>query len=404
MFSHQIIKSLSIKTDSKIVLLIMDGLGGLPDPETNLTELEAAYTPNMDKIAKDANLGQIIPISPGITPGSGPAHLSLFGYDPVANVVGRGVLAALGIGFPLEKKDVAARINFCTVDGEGVVTDRRAGRISNEKNRQLVKKIQEQVKVAGVELFFKTVKEHRAVMVIRAEGLSGAINDTDPQQVGRKPYPCKPTDDTPEARKTANIVEGIVSQVKQVLKDEHPANMILLRGFASIPDIESMEEIYKLKCAAIAVYPMYRGLAKLVGMDVLPAPKDEEGEFEQLEEVYDDYDFFFIHIKGTDSSGEDGDYDRKKKVIEKVDSLLPRLLKLKPDVLAITGDHSTPSQLKSHSWHPVPVLIYSKNGRRDRTESFGERECAHGLLGTFYATDLLPLMMAKALKLNKFGA
>lgn len=404
MVNHELIKKLAIKTDSKIVLLIMDGLGGLPDEKTGLTELEAASTPNMDKIAAKSVLGLTIPIANGITPGSGPAHMSLFGYDPVQLEVGRGILSALGIDFPVEKRDVAARVNFCTIDNEGIITDRRAGRIATEKNQELAKKIETGVKIPGVELFFRTEKEHRAAMIVRGDSLSDKLSDTDPQKTGLAPLPVEPLDGTPEARLSAGIMNGIIAQIKNIIKDDHPANMVLARGFAKYPRIETMQEIYNLKCAAIAVYPMYRGLAKLVGMDVLPAPKDVHGEIEQLESVYKDYDFFFLHVKGTDSAGEDGDYARKKKVIEDFDKLLPGILALKPDVLAITGDHSTPSQMKAHSWHPVPTLIYSKWGRPDNVTKYGERDCAHGLLGNFPATDLMPLMMAKALKLNKFGA
>lgn len=404
MVNHDLIKKLKVKNDSKIVLLVMDGLGGLPDPETGMTELEAAHTPNMDQLAKRSVCGQTLPIARGITPGSGPAHLSLFGYDPIKLEVGRGILSALGIDFPVEKNDVAARINFCTVDENGVVTDRRAGRIPTEKNKVLSAKIEENVKVPGVKIFFRPEKEHRAALIIRGEGLSDELSDTDPQKVGRKPLKCEPVSETDAAKRTAQIANSVIEQVGKLLKDEHPANMILTRGYAKHPQLETMEEIYGLKCAAIAVYPMYRGLAKLVGMDVLPNPGTTEGEFEQLRKVYDDYDFFFVHIKGTDSAGEDGDYSRKLSVIRQVDKLLPMVLELKPDVLTLTGDHSTPSQMKAHSWHPVPTLMNAKFGRPDNTKTFGERECAYGLLGTFPAHDLMVLMMAKSLRLNKFGA
>ncbi len=404
MIDHELIKKLKVKNDKKIVLLVFDGLGGLPHRETGLTELEAAHSPNLDALAQKAACGLTIPIAPGITPGSGPAHLSLFGYDPIKMEVGRGILSALGIDFPVDRNDVAARINFCTVDEKGIVTDRRAGRIPTEKNIELSAMIEKNVKIPGVEIFFRPEKEHRAALIIRGEGLSDRLDDTDPQHTGEKPLECRPTDGSPQAEKTAVMVNDIIRQIGEILKDHHPANMVLTRGFAKHPKMETMEDIYGLKCAAIANYPMYRGLAKLVGMDVLPNPGSYEGEFAQLEENFDKYDFFFVHIKGTDSAGEDGSYERKMKTIEEVDLLLPRLLKLKPDVITVTGDHSTPSQMMAHSWHPVPTLIYSALGRPDRTETFGERECALGLLGTFNATYLMPLMMAKAMKLNKFGA
>lgn len=400
----EMMKRLSIKTKSKMIMFIMDGLGGLPNEATGRTELEEAACPNLDALAKKSICGLSVPIAAGITPGSGPAHLSLFGYDPLKYDIGRGILSALGIDFPVGKKDVAARINFCTIDDNGVITDRRAGRIATEKNREIAKKIEENVKVPGIEVFFRTEKEHRAALILRGEGLSDKISDTDPQLVGEKVPLCYPTDDSPEAKYTADIVNQVVAQVKDLIKSDYPANMILTRGFAKFPAIETMEEIYKLNCAAIAVYPMYRGLAKLVGMNVLPAPKDVEGEFDLLEKVYNDYDFFFFHVKETDSRGEDGDYEAKVKVIEKVDSLFPRLTALDPDVIVVTGDHSTPSQLKLHSWHPVPFMLYGKYNRPDHVEHFGESECGKGLLGTFPAIDTMALMMANALKLNKYGA
>ncbi|MFP4497501.1 MAG: 2,3-bisphosphoglycerate-independent phosphoglycerate mutase [Vulcanimicrobiota bacterium] len=404
MVNHELIKNLAITNDSKIVMLVMDGLGGLPHPETGLTELETARTPNMDSLIKKSICGFTVPIAQGITPGSGPAHLGLFGYDPIQTNVGRGILSALGIDFPVEKNDVCARVNFCTIDDNGVVTDRRAGRIPTELNQKLASKIEENVNIPGVKVFFKPEKEHRAAMIVRGEGLSDALADTDPQMTGKKPLNVEPTENTEKARKSAKIMNQITDQIRDLLKEDHPANMILTRGYAAYPKMETLPDIYRLKCAAIAVYPMYRGLAKLVGMDVLPNPKDYEGEFEQLKEVYNDYDFFFIHIKGTDSSGEDGDFDRKVKNIEEVDKFIPKVLELTPDVFVITGDHSTPALLKAHSWHPVPTMIYSKYGRMDYAEHFGEKECGRGLLGVIPASDLMPLLMAKALRLNKFGA
>jgi 2,3-bisphosphoglycerate-independent phosphoglycerate mutase len=401
---HELLKKLSIKSDSKIVMMVMDGLGGLPDEKTGLTELEAAHSPNLDRVAQESVCGLSIPIAPGITPGSGPAHLSLFGYDPLEHEIGRGILGALGIDFPVEKNDVAARINFCSIDDHGFVTDRRAGRIPTEKNAELSKKIEENVKVPGVQVFFRPEKEHRAALIIRGENLSDALSDTDPQKTGLKPLLVHPVSDSEEAKNTAVIANEIISQIKNILKDDHPANMVLARGFSKYPKIETMGEIYKLRCAAIAVYPMYRGLAKLVGMDVLPAPKDVPGEFELLKKVYNDYDFFFMHIKGTDSAGEDGDYQRKKKVIEDVDKLVPQIMELNPDVFIVTGDHSTPSQMKAHSWHPVPTLIRSKYARPDQVNKYGEREVCKGLLGNFFAIDIMSLAMAKALKLEKYGA
>jgi len=400
----EVLNSLINETKKKkIVLLVLDGLGGLPMQEGGLTELEAAQTPNMDKLAKDSMLGLHQGIRTGITPGSGPAHLSLFGYDPLKYMVGRGVLSALGIDFDLQKQDVAARGNFCTVDEKGLVTDRRAGRIPTEITERLCKMLNEKVSIPGVEVFLQPVKEYRFLLVLRGEGLSANIEETDPQAVGEEPLPAKAIDKASE--KAAEITREFVSQAKEILKDENPANMLLLRGFAQLPDWPMFPEVYKLKSIAIAMYPMYRGVAKLVGMDSPPASHSYEEEIDLLEEKWDAYDFFFVHIKKTDSYGEDGNFKNKVHEIEKVDALLPRILALNPDVLIITGDHSTPCAMKYHSWHPVPTLLYAKTCRPDGIEKFGERACRGGGLGVrFPAYELMTLALAHAGKLEKFGA
>ncbi len=387
----------------KIVLLVMDGLGGLPMEAGGKTELEAAQTPNLDALAKKSMLGLHQGIRTGITPGSGPAHLSLFGYDPIKYQVGRGVLSALGIDFNLEKNDVAARGNFCTVDEQGRITDRRAGRIPTEISERLCNLLNENVNIPGVEVFLQPVKEYRFLLVIRGEGLSGNIEETDPQVTGEKPLPAKALDK--ESEKAAGLVQEFVRQAGRILKDESPANMLLLRGFAQLPDWPMFPEVYGMKSIAIAMYPMYRGVAKLVGMDSPVASHSYEEEIEILEQNWADYDFFFVHIKKTDSYGEDGSFDKKVGEIEKVDALLPRILALDPSVLIITGDHSTPCAMKYHSWHPVPVLFYGKLCRPDLIESFGERACLKGGLGSrFPAYELMPLALAHAGRLEKFGA
>lgn len=392
-----------VKTnDTKIVLLVMDGLGGLPMESGGLTELEAANTPNLDKLAAEGICGLHQPVGPGITPGSGPSHLGLFGYDPIQYQVGRGVLSALGIDFDLQGGDVAARGNFCSLDEAGLVTDRRAGRIPTEKNQELCELLR-QIELPGVELFVETVKEYRMLLVLRGEGLSGVLADTDPQATGKKPLPAKAL--KPEAEKTAQLVQQFIDEAHNILKDHHPANMLLLRGFAQRPDWPTFEQAFGVKAGAIAVYPMYRGLAKLVGMEVVPTGQDVPDEFTTLEERWNDYDFFYLHVKRIDSAGEDGDFDRKVSLIEEVDQLIPRLRALGPDVVIVTGDHSTPSYLQYHSWHPVPVLLWSKQCRTDRVEQFGERACVNGALGPrLPAIDLIPLAMANALRLEKFGA
>lgn len=387
----------------KIVLLVMDGLGGLPMEEGGLTELEAAETPNMDALAKKSMLGLHQAIRTGITPGSGPAHLSLFGYDPLKYQVGRGALSALGIDFDLQKQDVAARGNFCTVDEEGRITDRRAGRIPTEISERLCQMLNEKISIPGVQVFLQPVKEYRFLLVLRGEGLSGNIEETDPQVVGEKALPAKAMDQASE--KAAEIVQEFVRQAQDILKDEHPANMLVLRGFAQLPDWPSFPEVFGLRAMAIAMYPMYRGVAKLVGMEAPPAAQSYEEEIDLLEKHWEGYDFFFVHIKKVDSYGEDGAFDKKVHEIEKTDALLPRILALDPEVVIITGDHSTPSAMKTHSWHPVPVLLYAKTCRPDGIERFGERDCLGGGLGVrFPAYELMPLALAHAGRMEKFGA
>ena len=396
------IKTLVKPAETKIVLLVIDGLGGLPRKSDNLTELEAANTPNLDSLAKKGICGLQQPVGPGITPGSGPGHLGIFGYDPVKYKVGRGVLAALGIGFDLQPGDVAARGNFCTIDENGNVLDRRAGRIPTEKNKELCEILRD-IKLPGVEVFVETVKEHRCLIVLRGENLSGDLIDTDPQEIGKKPLQSQAL--SSDGTHTAELVSQFLDQVNNVLADQHPANMILLRGFSKKPNWPSMQEAFGLKSAAIAGYPMYRGVSKLIGMDILETGSTIKDEFTTLENHWDDYDFFYLHVKKTDSAGEDGDFDRKVSVIEETDREIPRLLELNPDVIIVTGDHSTPSLMKAHSWHPVPVLIWSKLCRADTVDCFGERACITGGLGNrLPAIDLMPLALANAKRLEKFGA
>ncbi|MCL0103164.1 2,3-bisphosphoglycerate-independent phosphoglycerate mutase [Dehalococcoidia bacterium] len=401
MIDLEILKEISVRTPTKIVLLVLDGLGGLPHPETGKTELETARTPNLDRLAAEGICGLSDPVSPGITPGSGLAHLSLFGYDPVRFPVGRGVLEALGIDFDLQQGDVAARGNFCTIDENGVVTDRRAGRIATERNIELCRMLNE-IEIADIELFVLPVKEHRLAVVFRGRGLSGEVQDTDPQQTGLLPREAVPL--SPHAAKTATVANEFLLRARSALTDSHPANMVLLRGFSQRPSLPQMGEVLKLSPAAIATYPMYRGLAKLAGMQVLETGITFADELDTLACHWEEHDFFYVHIKQTDSAGEDGDFDRKVRVIEEADALLPRLMSLNPDVLIVTGDHSTPATLKGHSWHPVPILLHSRWCRPDRTREFSESACLRGGLGRIPATDIMPLAMANALKLSKFGA
>ncbi|MBI2954722.1 MAG: 2,3-bisphosphoglycerate-independent phosphoglycerate mutase [Chloroflexi bacterium] len=395
------LRKLATSSPSKIVLFVMDGLGGLPIETGGLTELESARTPNLDALAAKSICGLHEPVGPGITPGSGPGHLSLFGYDPLKFEFGRGVLEALGVDFELKGTDVAARGNFATESG-GLITDRRAGRISSEESAKICHLLQKNVRLPGVELFVIPVKEHRFALVFRGEGLSDKLTETDPEKEGRPAPKVLPLE--PAAQGSADLANSFIDQAQKLLANRSNANMVLLRGFAKYPNIPTLPQLYGLRAAAIASYPMYRGLGKLVGMDALRTGETLKDELATLAENYDKFDYFYVHFKRTDSAGEDGDYDRKVRAIEEVDREIPELLRLEPDVIVVTGDHSTPSVLRGHSWHPVPVMLYSKYCRPDAVAEFSERGCAGGALGRFKATELMPLALANALKLSKFGA
>jgi 2,3-bisphosphoglycerate-independent phosphoglycerate mutase len=424
---EELLKKISIENERKMVLLVLDGLGGLP--VEGRTELETARTPNLDLLAAESELGLSHPIAPGVTPGSGPAHLSLFGYDPLRYEIGRGILEALGVGIEVGPRSVAVRGNFATLEN-GRITDRRAGRIPTEKNREIVAFLSDRIRrIEDAEVRLYSGEEHRFVLVLTAEGLSDQLADADPEATG---VPIKYAQAKEEAAaKTARIVNLFIDRLGAELAGQHPANTCLLRGFAKYPAIPSMAELFKLKAAAIAVYPMYKGLAQLVGMEVLGTGRTIEDQVATLKKHYADFNFFFVHLKKTDSYGEDGDFARKVAVIEEFDRWLPAILELTPDVLAVTGDHSTPALMKGHSWHPNPVLLKSAFQRRmpdgggtldaiacgspdgqacgkvtvnARAPKFGETACARGILGNFSAMDILPLMMANALKFKKFGA
>ncbi|MEX2286753.1 MAG: 2,3-bisphosphoglycerate-independent phosphoglycerate mutase [Planctomycetaceae bacterium] len=398
---HVLTRRLQRASASKIVLLVADGLGGLPEQPGGKTELETANTPNLDALARRGVLGLSTPVLPGIAPGSGPGHLGLFGYDPLRYDIGRGVLEALGIDFELGPDDVAIRGNFCTVDKNGNIIDRRAGRIPSEVGAALCKRL-EKIKIPGVEVFVRPVKEYRLVIVLRAPGLGGEVEDTDPQRTGVPPLAPIPRDEA--SMRTAEICKEFVREAAQILKDDAPANLLTLRGIAKRPAIPTYKEVYGLKAAAIAVYPMYRGLARLVGMDVLDAGANIGEQTERLTASWNDYDFFFVHYKYTDSTGEDGNFAAKVSRTEELDAAIPAIAAMKPDVLVVTGDHSTPSKLRSHSWHPVPVLLSAETCRFDACDSFGESQCLRGGLGQFEAKYLMLLALAHAGRLDKYGA
>jgi 2,3-bisphosphoglycerate-independent phosphoglycerate mutase len=398
---EEIVKGLAAKNEKKIVLLVMDGLGGLPREKGGKTELESAHTPNLDALAAASECGLHLPIGYGITPGSAPGHLALFGYDPLEYPIGRGVVAAMGIGFPMKAGDVAARLNFATLDAAGSISDRRAGRIPTEKCAELCELLKA-VSVKGVEVSVKPVKDYRAVVVFRGKGLSDAVADTDPQIMGVKPLDPAATEE--KGKRTAEVAKDFITQARRILSSQSPANGVLLRGFAELPHIPSMADLHQLSPAALAVYPDYKGVSRLVGMDIIEDLADLDGQAKGLAAAWASHDFFFIHHKYTDSRGEDGDFDAKVKEIEKVDAFLPRVLAMKPDVLIVTGDHSTPAVAKSHTSHPVPFLISAAEIRPDGVAGFGERECGRGAWGVIPGVMLLRIALAYAGKLKKFGA
>lgn len=402
-----LIRRLATPSETKVVLCVMDGLGGLQGPRGR-TELEEADSPHLDRLAELGAVGQSIPVGIGITPGSGPGHLALFGLDPLRHEVGRGALEATGIELELGPADVAARGNLCTVDAEGLIVDRRAGRVATTVTAEITE-VLSAVTLPGVELLVRPVREHRFVLVLRGDGLSAAITETDPQRVGAPPLAAEPLAGVedgarPAAERTAELVNGFVGEARALLRTRERANALTLRGWATRPDLPQLPELWRLRAAALATYPMYRGLARLVGMDVLDAGDSVDTQLAALARHWEEYDFFFVHWKHTDSAGEDGDFLRKVRAIEEFDRAIPRLLEFGPDVLVVTGDHSTPATMAAHSWHPVPLLMSGRHVRVDGSHGFGEGECARGGLGTIPGREVLPLAFAHAGRLQKYGA
>jgi len=407
MKTETLYKSLRLpnEPDTKLVLLVLDGVGDIATAETRfLTALEAAKTPNLDELAKASAMGRMTPVAPGITPGSGPGHLGLFGYDPLEYEVGRGVIEALGLGIELKSGDIAARANFSTLDSKGIVTDRRAGRIATEVNEALCTKLQKIKKVGDAEVIIRPGKSHRFVVVFRGKGLEGPLTDSDPHHEGAPIKKVEAAVKSAKAKEAAAVVNEFYAKALPLIEKEHPANGFLLRGIAHLPKIPTFEERFGLKAGAIAVYPMYKGLAQLIGMQKLEGTNTTKEEFEKYLAEYGNYDYFFIHVKGTDMAGEDGNFDQKVAVIEEVDRALPVLLQKKPMVLAVTGDHSTPVPMKSHSWHPQPVMIHGPVSGSDKLDRFTETNANRGSLGIFKSRNLIRYMMANAKLFDKFGA
>ena len=387
--------------ESKVVLCVMDGLGGFARAETERSELEQSDTPNLDRLTETSDVGLTTPVGMGITPGSGPGHLALFGYDPYRFDIGRGVLEAVGIDFELGPDDVAARGNFCTLDADGNISDRRAGRIASEKSAAIVERLRA-IELDGAKLFVEPVREHRFVLVLRAPGLGEDVTTTDPQREGVPPLAAQGADAASE--RTAALVNEFVAKASELIADEEAANGLTLRGFATYPVLPQMEDIWGVRAAALAVYPMYRGLAKLAGMRALACPGGMEEQLAVARERWDEFDYFFIHYKKTDAAGEDGDFLGKVHALEEFDTHVPGLTGLGADVLMIAGDHSTPALMAAHSWHPVPFLLHSPFARGGSVQHFTERECLGGSLGIFPAVEAMPLAMAHAGRLQKYGA
>lgn len=401
MVSPHLLKSLAQPSDRRMVLVVLDGLGGLPDPVTGKTELETARTPNLDRLAAAGITGLSVPVGPGITPGSGPGHLSLFGYDPVSSNIGRGALSALGVGLPLARADVAIRLNFCTLDSAGNVADRRAGRIPTDLNRELVRELAE-ISLNGVKFDLATESQHRAVLVLHGDDLSPEIRETDPQRTGVPPFSPDPL--VPEAELTSARLKDFLAGVRAKIGGRPPANFVLMRGYAGLPALEPMSELYRIRPACVASYPMYKGLATVAGMRVLETGDTVKGQVAALRAAWDSYDYFFFHYKYTDSAGEDGDFAAKVRALEDADVAVGEIRDLDPEVLVVTGDHSTPATLAAHSWHPVPFVLSARAIVPDASASFSERTCMAGGLGTFPAQQTVALMLGYAGRLAKFGA
>jgi 2,3-bisphosphoglycerate-independent phosphoglycerate mutase len=399
--AESVVTAMARPEGRKAMLLVMDGLGGYRTVERG-SELTQARTPNLDRLAREGSLGLHDPVTRGITPGSGAGHLGLFGYDPLAYEIGRGALSAAGIGFELRPGDVAARVNFCTLAPDGTIADRRAGRLPTEEAAGICELLEREVRLDGAEFFIQPEREHRGLLVLRGQGLDPDLTDTDPQTEGVAPRP--PEAGTPEAKRTADLVASFLDQARSVLAGRERGNFLLLRGFDTHKELPSFPERYKVRALAIAAYPMYVGISRLLGFDTHQVDGAAPEEVEALSRLLPDFDFVFMHVKKTDSAGEDGDFERKVTAIEEVDALVPRMLESGVEVLAVTGDHSTPAQMAAHSWHPVPVLLWGGTAAADGLPGFDEINCRQGSLGRFEAKHLLPQLLAAAGRLAKYGA
>lgn len=399
--AESVVTAMSRPEGKKAMLLVMDGLGGYRTVERG-SELAEARTPNLDRLAWEGSLGLHDPVTRGITPGSGAGHLGLFGYDPLAYQIGRGALSAAGVGFALQPGDVAARVNFCTLAPDGTIADRRAGRLPTDEAAAICELLSREIRLDGAELFLQPEREHRALLVLRGPGLDPELTDTDPQVEGVTPL--RPEARAPEAKHTADLVASFLDQARSLLAGRERGNFLLLRGFDTHKELPSFSERYKVKALAVAAYPMYVGISRLLGFETHQVDGAAPEEVEALARLLPDFDFVFMHVKKTDSAGEDGDFERKVAAIEEVDALVPRMLESGVEVLAVTGDHSTPAQMAAHSWHPVPVLLWGGTAAADGLPAFDEVSCRQGSLGRFEAKHLLPQLLAAAGRLAKYGA
>lgn len=404
----------------KVIFVICDGLADRPIPELGgLTPLEAAPTPHLDKLAYEAECGMMHTLGRGKTPGSDTAHLTLFGYDIATSYSGRGPIEVAGLGMELKHGDVALRGNMGTVI-DGMITDRRAGRI------RVVTPVCEALdgmEIDGVTFIVKPGTAHRAGVIIRGEGLSDAIIDADPHVPDVPIRTVTPTDDTPEAKKTADVLNKFLARAHEVLKDHQfnkdriaagdlPANYLLVRGAGQYKQVESFEKRYGLSACCIAGGGLYKGIGAFLGMDILEVPgatalpdTDIEAKFKLAVDSLKKYDFVFVHVKAADSLGEDGDHAGKRDFIARIDQAVPVLAGRPDDTLLVwTADHTTPCEMKAHSADPVPIMYHGGAVRTDRVESFGERACGEGGLGFISGLDLMPQVMNLLGKLHLVGA
>ncbi len=398
----------------KIVFIVFDGLADRPIKELgNKTPLEVANKPNLDELAKRGVNGLLDIISPGKRIGSDVAHLSILGYDPYKYYTGRGPLEASGIGLELDSNDVAFRANFATVSEDFTVIDRRAGRIK-EGTKELEKAINE-IDI-GVDFIFKASVAHRGALVLKGKGLSDKVSDTDPHEVGVKVMEAKPLENTKEAKRTAEIINEFTKKVHEVLNNHRvnverakrglpKANIVLLRGAGRTPKLEPFEKRYGIKGACIAKTAIIKGIARLLGMEVIDSKEDFLERGKQIFEALNRNDFVLLNIKEPDEAGHDGNYEKKIKIIEEADKMIGMFLDyVEENYLVVLSDHTTPVSFRDHTGDEVPVLIAGPEVRSDDVTTFSERSVYKGYLNRIRALDLMTYMLNLTNRLEKYGA